>query len=198
MPHVIDKTLEFCYGHRVWSQELDGNYANDLKCACRHLHGHEGRVQVYLTAPDLKNGMVTDFRHLEWLKKWVDQHIDHKFIIDCNDPGFEEITGFRYASASLSPVVLECVTQAELFDLDEYPTMASYKKELLEGFLIVNFVPTSENLSKWLADIVQSKMKHLGVKVKQLDWWETPKSRSSYTPLGMTPGESILNVFGAR
>ena len=50
MTWVIDKTIEFCYGHRVWTQKLDGKYADDLKCACRHLHGHEGKVQVYLTA----------------------------------------------------------------------------------------------------------------------------------------------------
>ena len=35
---VIDKTIEFCYGHRVWTQVLNGEYSDDLQCACRHLH----------------------------------------------------------------------------------------------------------------------------------------------------------------
>jgi 6-pyruvoyltetrahydropterin/6-carboxytetrahydropterin synthase len=50
----------------------------------------------------------------------------------------------------------------------------------IEGYLIVDFVPTSENLSKWLFDIVNSKMSQIGVKVSRIDWFETPKSRSSY------------------
>ena len=46
--------------------------------------------------------------------------------------------------------------------------------------MIVNFVPTSENLSAWMAGIVDIKMAPLGVKVHHIDWWETPKSRSVY------------------
>lgn len=203
MPHIIDKTFEFCYGHRVWSQQLDASYAEDSRCVCRHLHGHEGKVQVYLTADGLTRGMVTDFRHLTWLKKWIDQNIDHKFIIDASDPAFEAITGFRWASRPendppyLSDVVVECVTVAQTFDLDAWPSLPNYKRELLEGFLIVDFVPTSENLSKWLADIVQSKMKPLDVRVFQLDWWETPKSRSTYRPdIQINDGEELLRAFG--
>ena len=72
MTHIIDKTFEFCYGHRVWTQVLNGEYADNLKCACRHLHGHEGKVQVFLTANDLnESGMITDFRHLECLKTLI-------------------------------------------------------------------------------------------------------------------------------
>ena len=96
MTWIIDKTFEFCYGHRVWTQKLNGEYAADLKCACRHLHGHEGKMQVFLTAPKLdKTGMVTDFRHLEWLKKWINTYIDHQFIIDKSDPLYGKIIGDR-------------------------------------------------------------------------------------------------------
>ena len=66
MAHVIDKTFEFCYGHRVWTQKLNGEYAADLKCACRHLHGHEGKMQVFLKSPSGTldpTGMVTGFGH---------------------------------------------------------------------------------------------------------------------------------------
>ncbi len=30
--------------------------------------------------------MVTDFKHLNWFKEWLDNTIDHKFILDINDP----------------------------------------------------------------------------------------------------------------
>ena len=60
MTWIIDKTFEFCYGHRVHTQTLNGKYAADLKCACRHLHGHEGKMQVFLTADKLDaTGMIT-------------------------------------------------------------------------------------------------------------------------------------------
>ena len=52
--------------------------------------------------------------------------------------------------------------------------------EYYEGFFVVDFVPTSENLSAWMADLVDVKMKKLNVTVDHIDWWETPKSRSVF------------------
>jgi 6-pyruvoyltetrahydropterin/6-carboxytetrahydropterin synthase len=52
--------------------------------------------------------------------------------------------------------------------------------EYYEGFMIVDFVPTSENLSAWMADLVEAKMTALNVTVDRIDWWETPKSRSTF------------------
>ena len=51
-------------------------------------------------------------------------------------------------------------------------------KEMYEGFIIVDFVPTSENLSAWLLEIVQKKMSQIDIKVSHLEYFETPKSRS--------------------
>lgn len=179
MTWIIDKTFEFCYGHRVHTQTLNGAYAADLKCACRHLHGHEGKMQVFLTADKLdKTGMVTDFRHLEWLKKWINEHIDHQFIIDRKDPLYDQLIG---KDRVLYPVH---VTDTNVIggwkiNLDGItPNTPEY--EYLEGFLVVDFVPTSENLSAWMADLVQAKMSKLGVTVHHIDWWETPKSRSVF------------------
>lgn len=170
----IDKTFEFCYGHRVWSQELNGEYADDLKCACRHLHGHEAKVQVYLESEALTRGMVTDFRHLEWLKKWLNKHVDHRFIIDRADPLFNHLFG---GNRTLLPVTLDNQTVGWQFD-----TSASHGPtlELVEGVLVVEFVPTSEHLSEWLHGIVDRRMAPLDVRTVQVDWWETPKSKSSY------------------
>jgi 6-pyruvoyltetrahydropterin/6-carboxytetrahydropterin synthase len=179
MTWIIDKTFEFCYGHRVHTQTLNGAYAADLKCACRHLHGHEGKMQVFLTAPTLDNtGMVTDFRHLEWLKKWINEHIDHQFIIDRKDPLYNQMIG---QDRILHPVYVTDTNhiagwKVKLDDLT--PNTPEY--EYFEGFLIVDFVPTSEHLSSWMAELVQSKMGKLGVTVQRIEWWETPKSRSVF------------------
>ena len=56
--------------------------------ACRHLHGHQGKIIVFLQSNELKNGMVTDFHHLNWFKLFLDNTLDHKFIIDIHDPLF--------------------------------------------------------------------------------------------------------------
>lgn len=176
--HIIDKTFEFCYGHRVWTQKLNGEYAADLKCACRHLHGHEGKMQVYLTAPGLDvTGMVTDFRHLEWLKKWINENIDHQFIIDRNDPLFHQLVGNKKLVNVIIPGT-DYVAGWKI-DLTDIPADTP-EYEYNEGFLVVDFVPTSENLSSWMAGIVESKMHKLGVTVHHIDWWETPKSRSVF------------------
>lgn len=178
MTWIIDKTFEFCYGHRVHTQTLNGKYSDNLKCACRHLHGHEGKLQVYLTSDKLdKTGMVTDFRHLEWLKRWINEYIDHQFVLDVSDPLFDQLIG----TMQLKPVFVPDTEHLagwtlDLSDLD--PQTPKY--EYYEGFFIVDFVPTSENLSSWMAGVVDARMKALGVRVHHIDWWETPKSRSVF------------------
>ena len=185
MSWIIDKTFEFCYGHRVWTQELNGEYAADLKCACRHLHGHEGKMQVYLEPNRAevginsldKTGMVTDFRHLEWLKQWINTYIDHQFIIDKADPLYGQIVGNR----ALVPVMVPDTNHIAGWHLDLSDlTENTPEYEYYEGFMVVDFVPTSERLSAWMAELVEVKMRKLGVRVHHIDWWETPKSRSVY------------------
>lgn len=180
MTWIIDKTFEFCYGHRVWTQTLNGEYADDLKCACRHLHGHEGKMQVFLTATTLdKTGMVTDFRHLEWLKKWINKYIDHQFVIDRNDPLYNRLVG---NDTPLVAVYVPDTAHVAGWHIDPlyYEDSDGHDYEMFEGFMVVDFVPTSENLSKWMADLVEAKMTKLGVTVHHIDWNETPKSRATY------------------
>jgi len=71
MKWQISKQFDFCYGHRVWSQELNPEYSLDDCLMCRHLHGHQGKVLVHMESEKLKNGMVTDFKHLNWFKKII-------------------------------------------------------------------------------------------------------------------------------
>lgn len=182
----ISKEFDFCYGHRVWSQELNSEFSLDSCLACRHLHGHQGKVIVYLPGNELKNGMVTDFKHLNWFKKWLDSVLDHKFIIDRNDPLFEyELPHFKTGE-----IFLRSSPQSEIGNASPYFNIefdAYHKNDLpkplvekYEGIVVVNFVPTSENLAKWLFDIVSSKMKQINIKVSKLELYETPKSRSIY------------------
>ncbi len=170
----ISKEFDFCYGHRVWSQTLDKDLALDNCLKCRHLHGHQGKIIIHLRSDKLKEGMVTDFAHLNWFKQFLDDTLDHKFIIDINDPlfptllpHFKDKKDLIYYESGFWGVDFSKIQNepAEIF-------------EMYEGYVIVDFVPTSENISTWLMQIVSKKMKPHGVEVSHIEFLETPKSKS--------------------
>ncbi len=187
----ISKEFGFDYGHRVWSQTLDKEYSLDENCICRHLHGHRGKVIVSLEANKLKNGMVVDFKYLNWFKQFLDDVLDHKMILDVFDPIFNHEVVFpllseqkRYEDNNeFSENLLVhkdekyYVINPEILDSIENQVI----KEKYEGMVFVNFVPTSENLTKWFYEIIDEKMSKIGVRTASVELYETPKSRSIYT-----------------
>ena len=187
MKWVIDKSFSFCYGHRVWSQQLNEEYALDSKLVCRHLHGHEGLVKVFLEGDELTHGMVTDFKHLNWFKKFLDDNLDHKFIMDIHDPillhefplllGNNNILNLKADNAYFQyPNLINIKSKIE--DMGENENVTNAIMEKYEGAVFVDFVPTSENLCAWLMRIANDKMKRLGVKVSSVEFNETPKSHA--------------------
>lgn len=203
----IDKRFEFCYGHRVYTQQLIGEYCetDSPMCKCRHPHGHQGAVHVFLQGESLdRTGMVTDFHHLGWLKTWIDDHIDHKFVIDQNDPMFDMMVLTPFRTYVNRPFDWETDTRAiyspgtnntrivgwEMIVPEPEPDQVMMTHadqsfyDVITGFFIVDFVPTSENLSAWMCDIVARRMRKLSanIHVSRLEWFETPKSRSTYIP----------------
>jgi len=170
----ISKQFDFCYGHRVWSQELNPDFSLDSCLMCRHLHGHQGKILVHLESDTLKNGMVTDFKHLNWFKKFIDDTLDHKFILDINDPLFTTLLPHYKDKKNFHSMKEGYMIP----DLNIVKNEDKHILEMYEGYVIVDFVPTSENLSAWLLSIVQEKMAPLGVKVTHIEYFETPKSKS--------------------
>ena len=185
--HTIDKQIDFCFGHRVWTQNLDAKFSIDDLCKCRHLHqlqGHQGTIKIGLEAKSLEKGMVTDFKHLNCIKKLVDDYFDHRFIIDQNDPLFY----------NMFPEVQECGLVWHESNLFATPDMSYFKDvdvtspiyEKLEGLVVVDFVPTSENLCKFLAILTDFTLTGLDgygtrFRLSHIDYWETPKSHCRYT-----------------
>lgn len=197
---TIDKQFDFCYGHRVHNQHLSVDHSMDGLCKCRHLHGHNGKLKVSLTSNFLERGMVTDFKNLECVKVLVDDILDHKFIIDIEDPLFQDIVawgGLRirededlvwddYGFGKISDeYIAEVMSYKGELDLtDEY---LQALKDKLEGFVIVKFVPTSENLCQHIAKVVEKRLETLTkdsggrqLRVNSVDFWETPKSHCHF------------------
>ena len=73
----VTKSVSFCYGHRLM------NYRGK----CRHLHGHNARVEVICRGPLDGLGRVVDFSEIgRVLNGWVDEHWDHRTILAADDP----------------------------------------------------------------------------------------------------------------
>jgi 6-pyruvoyltetrahydropterin/6-carboxytetrahydropterin synthase len=75
---TVTKQISFCYGHRLL--QYDG--------ACRHLHGHNGLVEVEIVADKLDpRGMVHDFSDIKRvIKAWIDANLDHRMVLHQDDP----------------------------------------------------------------------------------------------------------------
>lgn len=186
--YKITKEFNFCYGHRVWSQILNSDYSLDPCLKCRHLHGHQGLIKISLQAENLSHGMVTDFKHLNWFKKWLDDTLDHKFIMDINDPIFDHeietpimdmMANFRDLNFKETGLIKHAWGYY-VIDPTWYEDLIEPVREKYEGMVFVDFVPTSENLSKWIFDIVQEKMSKINIQVEGVVFYETPKSQSEY------------------
>lgn len=197
--YEIDKQFDFSYGHRVFTQELDAELSNHSLSKCRWIHGHNGKLLIGLQADTLERGMVTDFKNLECIKVLVDDVLDHKFIAGIEDPLFDElfnnssdfIIWDEYGLGHVDPLHISEVcdsTYSEYYELSKSANVASEHeraiRDKLEGLVVVDFVPTSENLCKMFADVANKRLAKLfdgRVKVSYVDFWETPKSHCRYT-----------------
>ena len=183
----IDKEFQCAYGHRIHNQKLNSLFSISGTCKCRRLHGHQMLLKIGLQADELHNGMVTDFNHLAWVKEIVDDVIDHRFLMDEHDPMlkmlFPEVETFR-----------DCLVDHgwyKMFDVDRLASKLGAVDEIRDiviekcsSLVLLDFLPTSENLCKWFFDIACSKMQEFsdaeGFRVAYVEFWETPKSHCRY------------------
>lgn len=177
----ITKRFDFCYSHRVWAQKLDVGLSCGAKSKCRYLHGHNGEVEITLTGNNLNDqGMILDFVELNFFKKFLDETVDHKFIIHKDDPLFTRLIpecgynepGFLFHREGFSTVDVKNLPQ----EIKSKPELV----ELYESYVIVDFIPTSESISQWFYEIISNTLKDFKIKVKSVKFFETPKSNSNY------------------
>ena len=76
--HCVTKVIHFCYGHRLLGH----------RGKCRHLHGHNGMLEVTLRRTRLDRlGMVMDFERIKSaVADWVKTTLDHKMLLSSRDP----------------------------------------------------------------------------------------------------------------
>lgn len=78
--YTITKEFSFEAAHRLLGHPK-----------CGKLHGHSYRVIVELSTSELKEGMVRDYGDLKDIKDFIDQVLDHRYLIsgeliDAEDP----------------------------------------------------------------------------------------------------------------
>jgi 6-pyruvoyltetrahydropterin/6-carboxytetrahydropterin synthase len=95
--YKVTKHIDFCYGHRLLN--YDGQ--------CRHLHGHNGRVEIDMESDKLdERGMVIDFSDIKVaIKGWIDANLDHRMLLRSDDPLLPHLkkTGETYFEMSDNP-----------------------------------------------------------------------------------------------
>ena len=223
---TISKSFHFDYSHRVWVQKLREDFcaAGDSGTKCRFIHGHTGCVKIWVEGSELNpQSMLCDFKELGFAKDFFDNNIDHKFIIDRNDPLFDNIVNGHIKlgtktvekgksdecpvaerdekhqfhikdvevlnisnsrSLELIPVYMPNTKHLTGYNLD-VSGLEGTEREYYESFFIVNFVPTSENLARWVFEWAQAMLSQINVKVSKISWSETPKSIAVYTESGI-------------
>jgi len=74
----VTRLIHFCYGHRLLG--TGGK--------CRHLHGHNGLIEISLRRAKLDGlGMVMDFDEIKrTVERWVAEELDHRMLLNKRDP----------------------------------------------------------------------------------------------------------------
>lgn len=191
MKYTIEKTFDgFDVGHRVCNQDLDFCFTDvgNREPKCLRFHGHSAKIKVKLGSDQLiKHGVVVDYNEIGFVKDLIRQLFDHRTMIWSNDPIFKEI---YLPLAEKSKLVLfdtEYCTQnfkAQKFKLDD---VEDYVKDLFNSFTVLSFTSTSENISKWLFEVVKTKildynkLNNTNVKVLSVSYLETDHSEATYS-----------------
>lgn len=114
MPYSISRDFQFAAAHRI----------PDHPGKCRHLHGHNYRVRVFLQASRLDElGMVVDFAKLKGWMKEVMERFDHRVLNDL--PPFDRLNS---TAEVLSEVVYEGIR-----DRIDDPRIAVQRVEVWEN-----------------------------------------------------------------
>ena len=86
MPHLSTKT----YGHNI-GLACVFRQPNADHSHCHLLHGYSLQFKFTFGCEELDNkNWAVDFGGLKTLKKWLEDHFDHKTALDINDPHLEK------------------------------------------------------------------------------------------------------------
>ena len=194
---TIEKTFTGDLAHRIHTQRLDSDFTEKgskiLKC--RRLHGHTFGLKVKLGSKTLENDMVLDYNELGFVKDMINDILDHRTLIAESDPILKKVLlpvfsdnlreSLLENSSEPYPIFIKTPWGCSKFNIDVIEDLDI--KEFLDSFVIVPFTTSSENISRWIFQIVESKIYKFNqihgtdVKVLSVSYKETPNSEAVYS-----------------
>lgn len=64
---------------------------------CSYVHGHNWSISLTFSALELdENGFIVDFGKLKYIKKWIDENLDHACLLNSCDPCIDEFKNSDY------------------------------------------------------------------------------------------------------
>ena len=138
-----------------------GHVVHHHNSFCKNPHGHRAKVVAHLDGELIQevtseNGMVMDFKHIKKIMmEKIHDVLDHSFIISIYAP-----------------------------QLDYFLEMnrACYEGEM--RLVVLETVPTAENLAKWCWDAIYPEILDVyktNLRLKSIEFWETPTSAAIYS-----------------
>jgi len=178
MTYTITKEFSWAMGHRVHNQSLDAELSCSSGCKCKMLHGHSYEAVVALSADELDKNMVMDFTDLKFVKAWIDNHLDHRFMLDRKDPELANLTfGMEGHLAAEAYGIQSLDPQKDGFVI-KGKSLAH--QDILKSFIVVDYVPTSEEIARHLFEYVKTSIPK-GVTLTSVTIKESPTSSATYT-----------------
>lgn len=181
---TVEKVFTGDLAHRIHNQNVDSQFTeNNCKVLkCRRLHGHTFELKVKLCCNDLVDDMVIDYNEMGFIKKLIDDVLDHRTLICRHDPLFTKVLEVVCHAHHIKMATTSTLWNCDQICVDDVSDEDI--KEFLSSFTIVPFTTSSENISKWIFDIVNGKINqyndrnNTNVKVCSVSYKETPKSEA--------------------
>ena len=189
--HTVEKTFEFDLAHRIHNQNLDSSFTETSKpvLKCRRLHGHTAQLKIKLGADKLVDDMVIDYNEMGFIKRMVDDVLDHRTLLSSEDPLYKKVVKniFKQYTNLISGISLFNDFKWHVRTIDTSSIEDQDIKEFLSAFVIVPFTTSSENIANWIAEVVKEHVdlyntrNNTNVKLVSVSYKETPKSEAVYT-----------------
>lgn len=134
--------------------EIDmGHRVPNHKSKCRNLHGHRYKIEVGVDDKKNLNAGASD----------------EGMVIDFGD--LKEIM--------MSEIDAQFDHKCVLYEKDELKHALILEQPPV-GIVLVQFIPTAENLAQYWYILLKNKLQERDIKIKHVTVWETPSSTATY------------------
>lgn len=182
-----------CYAHRVWSPE----YSYDEEC--RMIHGHTADLSLVVTYDREKTLHRTVEKTIDETFMFMNKNIFNRFLIDTADPMFYTLVSSLYESVAVEfnvdvfntahnfyvPIIMPESNHVIAHEVNLSPFERAKNSpiyDVLRSYFITDFCPSSDNLSKWLYEMVNSRIKMIGATLDHVEWSSVPNRKIIYSP----------------